>query len=467
VKQFDRAGRELETIPADTRQLAEDKFVPIELEIAAQQNGSALDAKLKSYRSDPDHAPTLDVLRSCADRLQKKDHKEAARKILEFVFASEIESNKLTAANMLGLAEIRIETGDPKGAVELLHRLTLTVDGPFVNHDAAAGLLVRLGHPAEAIPFLQELVTAVPWEPAYRVRLAQAHITANQGAEPARDSLAASAADTKVSYELRSTAATALAGSRPAADLEGAELKLLAQARTILPAEANHPFYYAARMRAAEKLTGAREQLSLLRAAVEDRPFADAARLLLFRSALDAGNHYLALAVIDPLTGYDFPHTFYRRQSYDYRSQNQNQIEDEDESQSQASESQAENTGDEPGNSGIETQDNKLEHVPSSEKAAVASGVGVAFERIGDLPHALEYLVIAYKLETVPEQKTQTAHKLEEIRGMIRRNNENVTRQPFIHNEVEQDHLVRPKLVVNTTAPALPQNSRRRKEVSR
>ncbi len=464
TKQFDRAGKELETMSADARKGADDKLVPIELEIAAQRSGNELDAKLEAYRADPDHAPALDVLRSAASRFKKEGNKTPARKVLEFVFTREIETDQLTAANMLGLAEIRIETGDLQAALELLRRLTLAAGDPFTNQADAAALLVRMGHPAEAIPFLQELVTAVPWEPAYRVRLTQAQVAAGKDAEPARDVLATIAANPQITYELRSTAATALAGSRPSVDLGSSELKLLSQARVILPAEANHPFYYSVRMRAAEKLTSAQEQLLLMRAAVEERPFADPARLPLFRAALGAGNYHLVLAGIDPLTGYDFPHTLSQMQGYKYRSQTQTQIEDENEDES---EDQTADTGSIESNGEMETQDSKLEHIPAKEKAEVASGVGLAFEKIGDLSHAIEYLRIAYKLETVPAQKAQINHKIEELRSLVRRKVENTARQPMIHDEVEQDHLVRPRLVVNTTAPALSRSTGKRREVSR
>lgn len=461
VKQFERADKELETMSADARKAAEGKLVPIELEIAAQRNENTLDAKLQAYRSDPDHAPALDVLRGAASRFKKEGNNESARKILEFVFTREIETDQLTAANMLGLAEIRIETGDLQGALELMRRLALAVGDPFTHQADAAALLVRMGHPAEAIPFLQELVTAVPWEPAYRIRLAQAQIAAGKDAETAQDVLATIAADARVTYELRSTAATALAGGRPAVDLGSDELKLLSGARTILPAEASHPFYYTARVRAAEKLTKAQEQLPLLRAAVEERPFADPARLPLFRAALGAKNYRLALAVIDPLTGYDFPHTFSQMQRYQYRSQT------EDESQDPTAEAGGVENNSVESDSEMETQDTKLEHIPTKEKAEVASGVGLAFEKVGDLSHAIEYLRIAYKLQTVPAQRAQIHHKIEELRSLVRRRMANAARQPVIHDEVEQDHLVRPRLVVKATAPALLHSAGKRREVSR
>src|SRR5260370_38967550 len=91
---------------------------------------------------------------------------------------------------MLGLADIRIQASDLAGGVALLRRMTLVVGNPFETQDAAASLLVRTGHSAEAIAFLEELVKAIPWNPDFRVRLAQARLASHQGRDPAKHLLA-------------------------------------------------------------------------------------------------------------------------------------------------------------------------------------------------------------------------------------------------------------------------------------
>ena len=100
-------------------------------------------------------------MRSAARQLFDSGDKQSARKVLEFVFAREIEDHKLDAANFLGLAEIRIAAGDTPGAVELLRRLVVVVGNPFENLDPAAALLEKTGHNAEAIEFLEQLVKVV------------------------------------------------------------------------------------------------------------------------------------------------------------------------------------------------------------------------------------------------------------------------------------------------------------------
>src|SRR5260370_37110983 len=54
TKQFDRAGKELETMSADARKGTDDKLVPIELQTEAPMSGNELDAKHERRRDDPD-----------------------------------------------------------------------------------------------------------------------------------------------------------------------------------------------------------------------------------------------------------------------------------------------------------------------------------------------------------------------------------------------------------------------------
>src|SRR5260370_26143558 len=97
------------------------------------EDGS-LDGIMEGYRNDPEHMPPANVLRQTATELQQAGDKQSARKILEVVFAREIESHNLTAANMLGLADIRIQASDLSGAVAFLRRRTLVLGQPFDTH---------------------------------------------------------------------------------------------------------------------------------------------------------------------------------------------------------------------------------------------------------------------------------------------------------------------------------------------
>ena len=169
--------------------------------------------------------------------------KQSARKILELVFAREIEEHQLVASNFLGLAEIRLASGDTAGALDLLRRLVVAVGNPFENLDPAAALLEKTGHNAEAIEFLDQLVKSAPWDPSYRLRLAKAKLAADKDATAAQDELTSVAAGPNTSYDLRIKAAAALAG-RTHSDLGSGELNLLAGSPAAITAVAADKFYF-------------------------------------------------------------------------------------------------------------------------------------------------------------------------------------------------------------------------------
>ena len=54
---------------------------------------------------------------AAAQELFEAGDNRSARKILEFVFAREIDGHQLVAANFLGLAEVRIAAGDTAAAI--------------------------------------------------------------------------------------------------------------------------------------------------------------------------------------------------------------------------------------------------------------------------------------------------------------------------------------------------------------
>src|SRR6185312_15099399 len=124
----------------------------LELQIAAQTG--SIDSKIAGYRADPQSAPALETLRLAARQLFEAGDKQSASKVLEFVFTCELDEHRLVAANLLGLAEVRIAAGNTAGAIELLRRLVLAVGNPFENLDPAAALLERTGHTGEALEFL-------------------------------------------------------------------------------------------------------------------------------------------------------------------------------------------------------------------------------------------------------------------------------------------------------------------------
>ena len=104
TKQYAEAAAAIAALPQETRQVENNALIPLDLRVAAQLG--TLDAKLTSYRTEPQSTPSAELLRTAARQLFEAGDKQSARKILEMVFAREIEEHKLVAANFLGLAGV-------------------------------------------------------------------------------------------------------------------------------------------------------------------------------------------------------------------------------------------------------------------------------------------------------------------------------------------------------------------------
>jgi len=417
-KQYDRVRSSLSALPASMWE-RQTQLYQLQLKTAAQTGG--LDAIIHGYQADPDHAPSADVLRKAAADLQQAGDKQSARKVLEFVFTREIDNRNLTAPNMLGLAEIRLQAGDLEPALALLRRMTLVAGNPFEGQDPAAALLMRTGHPAEAATFLEEVVRAVPWNADYRVRLAQAHIAAKQNPDAAGKELVAVASAPSVTYETRLNAAKALTGAAP--QLGSKELNLMVEGQTATANDANQPFFFAARLKAAEGVPAV-ARIGFLRAALEDKPSGEAARVPLLKAAIEAGDYHLAIAAMKPYLGSDL----------EAGRDTGTGTDDEQEQEPGAQDWRVEDTV------------RAFAKLSAKERAEISRDLGIAFERTNALAQALPYLQKAYRLESDPAVKSQINKDVQQIRLVQRRRELNRARQPEVHSELEQEHVVRPRL---------------------
>jgi hypothetical protein len=84
--------------------------------------------------------------------------------------------------------------------------------------------------------------------------------------------------------------------------------------------------------------------------------------------------------------------------------------------------------------------------LPAKERSEISRDLGLAFEKTNALTQALPYLRKAYRLETDPSAKTQINKEVQQIRLVQRRRAANRVRQPDVHSELEQEHVVRPRL---------------------
>jgi hypothetical protein len=178
--------------------------------------------------------------------------------------------------------------------------MTLVSGNVDADTDAAAHLLEDRKKPAEAIPFLRSLVEAAPWNAGYRVRLGAALLAVN-GADPeALGLLQAAAADPKALYADRIAAARALKGHGAAVSSSG-ELQLIAGNACPSAADADKPFFVAARVAAASCASDAKTRERLLREALAIAPSDGAVRLDFIWAAFAAGMDSRALVAARPL----------------------------------------------------------------------------------------------------------------------------------------------------------------------
>jgi hypothetical protein len=210
-----------------------------------------------------------------ASALQSAGQRPATRELLKFLYVQEIAAHQLNSANMLGLAEIRLQDGDTAGAMDVLRRLVLVVGQPFENLDPASTLLAHNGRHAEAVEFLSSLVKAKPWDQAARLHLAQEQIAASLDVAGARSLAVAVATNSQAVYADRLAAAIL---TEPGPALGSGELDFVAHGT----GSADQPYFYAARLRAEKNPADAALSARLLLNALADAPDRDDARVPLF-----------------------------------------------------------------------------------------------------------------------------------------------------------------------------------------
>ena len=434
--QVDRAATVLESIPRSETEWPGEVTAKLRIAIERKQ----LDSVLQQYREHPEGAPTGQVLRNVAAILQKNHREEPARRILEYVYSQEIAEHELNAANMLGLAEIRLQDGDVAGAMQVLRRLSLVVGQPFENLEPAAALLTKTGHHAEAASFLSELAKAKPWDEVARLHLAQEQLAA--GIEPgkAQSDAMRVASDPQAVYANRTEAASVLKG-RGSTPLGSAELDALASGAAN-PDTADKPYFYVARLQAAEKATNSQAKERLLRNALDDNPKRDEARIPLFTILANSAKERLAVSALEPMlqSGFLQPSaTQYERT---------------------ASESDMEgmSEGGPSSYAPIQAQD-AYEKVETAQRSSIAFELGKAYRKLDALEDALRYFRAARSLENDQTKQGEIDKSIAAVQTTIQRNATNDQRVPIVHSEMEQANTVRPKLVAATSPPKQPAKS--------
>ena len=432
AKQFAAASGFLASLPAETRTVLAAQLTPVELRIAAHLG--TLDATITSYRADEENAPAAETLRQVAEELRKAGDQPSARKILEFVFAREIDERHLVASSFLGLAEIRLANGDLPGAMDLLRRLNMVVGDPFTNLEPAAALLWKTGHAAEAAQFLAQLVNATPWDLSAKAQLAKDRIAARIDVPAAQQELARIASNTAASYMVRVESALGMATRPVGANLGSQELNLLAagpQRAAIIPVQ---PAYsYISRLSVAQSTADSRAKLGLLAATIADYPSRQTAKYLFFEAAAEQHDDALALATLEQLPG------FYSPYSYQPADDDGNQASSTNDDTAGTAQEEPQNF---PGEPPLTREWQRRLHLEAAQ----------VLERLGKLNESIQELRLAHRLEQDPQQQKEITNKITALQNEITRQQHNQERQPVLHETLEQDRLVRPRIPLTTAA---------------
>jgi len=291
-KKFAEARAELARIPEEKR--ITPQWLGSELRLADAEG--RLPQLVAQWKKRPSSAPASSDMRNAASRLSEP----AKRIVMRFIYERALDARELTAPNFLGLAAIDLDEGDVPGAIALLKRLTMVSANAYADADSAASLLETRRRYAEAIPFLQPLAEASPWNAGLTVRLAVAMLAGNAQSQPALASLAAVAGDPKAKYAERLAAAKALQGhGAPASG--SAELELLARNSCPGVDEANQPYFVEARRAAAACSGNDKLRERLLRSAVAAAPDHVELRIQYLWAAFAAVQDARALVAAEPI----------------------------------------------------------------------------------------------------------------------------------------------------------------------
>ena len=446
-----------------------------------------LQSLIEKWRANPDSVPK-DLIGSAIYRLMEqtaayKPDLTAVRPLQEFFFEYQRQNDSLIPTDFLSLAQLRLDTGDLPGALDLLNQLTLQrisgsengaisfptpgqpehmpdepvrisysrsgeASNPYINTDYAASLLEKTHHPAEAVPFLRSLVKLVPWDASYRLRLAQAQFASNV-LEQARTSFLGVACDATATYDLRVQAARALVPltSQPT-ELGSSELSYIARPSSVV--NARQPYASEARIAAASlSSTSAADRDRLLREAIAISP-----------GGVDAGRARLDLLLLRPVATEPSAMLAILRSIQDQPVVYQHTADYPGPASTEAdSDSLPRNPDRTPRGAAIDSPDNvvvaSVSLPPATARLELATRIRVATQLAtanqseGDLESALAYAELAVTLAADSPQPGLTCRR-NDLRTDVLLARRNSLRRPDLHAALEQSNQVRPRLSAAT-----------------
>ncbi len=86
-----------------------------------------------------------------------------------------------------------------------------------------------------------------------------------------------------------------------------------------------------------------------------------------------------------------------------------------------------------------------------AQRARVSQLIGDVMARVGRLPDALSYFQAARNLETSAATRRVLNRKIAETRAALKLQHGNAARRPLLHEALEQDRVVRPRLMARSS----------------
>jgi hypothetical protein len=240
------------------------------------------------------------------------------------------------------------------------------------------------------------------------------------------------AVDSQALYTQRVRAAE-IAGN-DAGSLGSGELNWLARQSASSSEAADKPFFYAARVKAAQKAQ-AMVRVHLLLNAVGDSQDSDTARLPLFFALAAAGQDRLAVSALEPLlkTGLLESAT------------SQPRVARQSEQASAENEQADEETSESP---------NSIPPAHSSaERGRIAATLAAAYANLQEFELSYQNYALAARLEKSRTTKAELIRKRDEMNAIVKRMVANRRRAPLIHKELDQPHQVEPRLTAANESP--------------
>lgn len=340
--------------------------------------------------------------------LRASGSETAADAVLRLFYEKMIAQRAYSPSYFLGLAELYLEQGEAQRSEALLRRMAALSPEPYGAHLDAAALLEKAGQTSLALGFASEKMRAEPWNK--EAQLAVARLEANTAG------LATIAGDIATPYDLRARAALqAAASGGTSRGLGSDELDLLANVAAA-PIDSAQPGFYRARIAAA---TAAEPSVkaALLDQALALKPDAPGeVRLGLFEAAHAVGNHYRAVAALEPLltsgTSLEFDSAF------------------------------TENLGQAPPQPWMIDAFLAMLDLTPSRRAEIATNLAASLGATERRQAVKSMLDIAIALEDTPARRQARQLVADELRRQV----ESARRRPRLGDHLDQPGVVRPML---------------------